>query len=215
MEHFPLVNRLHTDVLQEKYGSIHADVLRHNDNFREAHLVDPDGVSRTYAVTFFPDNQENKEMKEINKEIQEGGAIGITFRKHDYAIRKNVLDVFVFKLTPWLQEAFQTDEKFAKARLSEFYAKKKDSKPSLYGDVLEVYTPDFRPPIVNAVDTRQINPSTKQLVDAGFSRDEIWHRIGNENDWSDAQQVYKRARIESLPAVFDLREKARNFVDDR
>jgi hypothetical protein len=215
MEHFPLVNRLHTDVLQENYGSIEADVIRHNDEFREAHLVDPDKISRTYAVTFFPDEHENHDLKRINEEIRSGGAIGITFREHDYAIRKNVLDVFVFKLTDWLQDAFQTNERYAKARLSEFYAKTQDEQPKIYGDVLEVYTPDFRPPIINAVDTRQINPSTKQLRAKGFSRDDIWHRIGNENDWSDAQQAYKQARIDSLPAVFKLRKRARRFVNER
>jgi hypothetical protein len=215
MEHFPLVNRLHTDVLKENYGSIEADVIRHNDEFREAHLVDPDGVSRTYAVTFFPDEHANETVQRINEKIRSGGAIGITFREHDYAIRKNVLDVFVFKLTDWLQNAFQTDERYAKARLSEFYAKTPDEEPVIYGDVLEVYTPDFRPPIINAVDTRQINPSTEQLEDKGFTRDEVWHRIGNENDWTDAQQTYQEARVNSLPFVFNLREKARSFVDNR
>jgi len=215
MEHFPLVNRLHTDVLEETYGPITADVLRHNEEFREAHLVDENGVSRTYALTFFPDEHETDTISDINEKIRSGGAIGITFREHDHAIRKNVLDVFPFELTDWLQDSFNTEERYAKARLSEFYAKTKDENPVIYGEVLEVYTPDFRPPIINAVDTRQINPSTEQLEAVGFTRDEIWHRIGNDNDWSDASQAYKQARINSLPYVFDLRDQVRSFVDDR
>jgi hypothetical protein len=34
-DHFPTVNKLHTDVLEEKYGPIIADVLRH-DNVGES-----------------------------------------------------------------------------------------------------------------------------------------------------------------------------------
>lgn len=30
-EHFPVKNRLHTDILEQKYGVIHAVVLRHDN----------------------------------------------------------------------------------------------------------------------------------------------------------------------------------------
>jgi len=40
MEHFPLVDRLHTDVLEEKYGKINSKVLVHNNEVRLAHLID-------------------------------------------------------------------------------------------------------------------------------------------------------------------------------
>ena len=46
MEHFPLVDRLHTDVLEEKYGPISSKILIHNDKIRKAHLVDKKGISR-------------------------------------------------------------------------------------------------------------------------------------------------------------------------
>ena len=47
MEHFPLAERLHTDVLEEKYGQIKSKVIRHDFNIREAHLIDTNGISRT------------------------------------------------------------------------------------------------------------------------------------------------------------------------
>ena len=37
----------------------------------------------------------NKEIETINKEIENGNAIGKAFRKHKYSIRKNVLEVYI------------------------------------------------------------------------------------------------------------------------
>ena len=69
MQHFPLTEKLHTDVLEEKYGKIHAKVLKHNSNIRESLLVDSKGITRTYALTFF-NGWENKEVEGINEEIK-------------------------------------------------------------------------------------------------------------------------------------------------
>jgi hypothetical protein len=78
-EHFPIVNRLHTDVLQDKYGTIIADVLRHDnvmetkkgtERIREARLVDKDNVLRTYALTFLTYDKNNKEIVTIDDEIR-------------------------------------------------------------------------------------------------------------------------------------------------
>lgn len=212
MEHFPLVDRLHTDILEEKYGSMNAEVLRHDDSVRESHLIDAKGISRTYALTFFPKDRKNEEIKTIDYEIRAGGLIGETFRKHGYAIRKNVVDVFVLELPEWLKTNFQTQEDYAKARMSEFYAKKRDASPIIYGDVLEVYTPDFRSPIVNQFDNNQINPSTDELTKVGFSRDEAWMRLGNNNDWSDVRERYTKARVNSLKKVFDWRKRIDEYL---
>ncbi len=212
MEHFPLIDRLHTDILEEKYGPIHAEVLRHDDLVRESQLADAKGISRTYALTFFPKDRENDEIRTIDDEIRAGGLIGETFRKHSYAIRKNVVDVFVLELPAWLKTDFQTQEGYSKARMSEFYAKKRDSSPVIYGDVLEVYAPDFRSPIVNQFDNNQINPSTDELTKAGFSKDEIWMRLGNNNDWSDVHERYSKARVNSLKKVFDWRKKIDEYL---
>src|SRR3989344_7231188 len=122
MEHFPLAERLHTDVLEEKYGQIKSKVIRHDFNIREAHLIDTNGISRTYAITLLNEIK-NKEIKAINEKIKFGKPIGKAFREYEYAIRKNVLDVFIIKLPIWLKQDFDTKENYAKARLSEFYAK--------------------------------------------------------------------------------------------
>lgn len=212
MEHFPLVDRLHQDVLEDKYGTISAKVLRHNNSIRESHLIDAKGISRTYALTFFPKKMAKK-MKLIDKEIRSGKPIGTTFRKYGYAIRKNVIEAFILKLPSWLRSAFATKEKYAKARISEFYAKKRGSSPMIYGTVLEIYSPDFRPPVLNHIDIIQLNPSTDAFEKIGFTKDEIWKRIGRDNDWSDIEDSYIRARKNTLPLVFSLKKKIQNLLN--
>lgn len=206
MQHFFLTEKLHTDVLKEKYGEIHAKVLKHNSTIRESLLVDSKGIARTYALTFFNGGR-NKEVEEINQKIKNGEAIGKAFRGKGYLIRKNVLDVFVIKIPDWLKKEFQTKEKFAKARLSEFYAKKQGKNPIIYGIVTEVYTPDFRKPIINEVDKLQIGATTECLEDEGFSKEEIYRRIGDDNNYDDVQEKYDKAKEKSNVIISKLRKK--------
>lgn len=175
LEHFPLVDRLHTDVLEEKYGPIHSKVIIHNNLLRLAHLIDKNRISRTFAITFFLDNW-TEDVKKINTEIRNGESIGKAFRQHQYAIRKNVLEVYKIKIPDWLQKEFDTTEDHAKARLSEFYAKKKGSPPVIYGVVVEIYSPDFRKAIINKTDRAQESALTITLEKQGFSKEEVWKR---------------------------------------
>lgn len=206
MQHFPLVEKLHTDILEEKYGEIHAEVIKHNKKIRESLLSDSKGIARTYALTFF-ESWGSKEIEKINENIKNGEAIGKAFRNGGYSIRKNVLDVFIIKLPTWLRKSFNTKENFAKARLSEFYAKKSGKTPVIYGIVTEVYTPDFRKPVINDVDKLQIGAITKCLEKNGFSKDEIYRRIGDDNNYDDAQERYNLAKEQSKPIISKLISK--------
>jgi hypothetical protein len=214
-EHFPTVDRLHSDVLEDKYGPIHSIVIRHDDIIREAHLMDASDISRTYALTFFSFDRTNEEMCAINEKIKSGGLIGQTFREHGYEIRKNVIDVFTVPLPDWLKKDFHSSDAFAKARLSEFYAKKDGSSPIIYGTVLEVYAPDFRGPIINDVDLAQINPSTEMFEQLGVSKDMIWGRLDKatqKDEWADLQDKYERAKQSSLPLVFKFRSAIQQYI---
>ena len=228
LEHFPTKERLHSDVLEDKYGPIRSRIIRHDnvsekhkpgeEYIREAHLEDESGISRTYALTFLEYDKSNSEILGIDKKIREGGMIGKTFREHKYEIRKNVIDVFTLLIPDWLKKDFATNENFAKARVSEFYAKKKDHEPVIYGDVLEVYSPDFRGPTINKVDIAQINPMTEMFEHTGVSKEKIWSRLGEaskEDEWSDLEDKFEEAKKESLPIVFDLRKKIQNFLESK
>jgi hypothetical protein len=206
MQHFPLTEKLHTDILEEKYGEIHAKVIKHNSKIRESLLVDKKNIARTYAITFF-DKFANKEVEKINEEIRKGKAIGKAFRENGYTIRKNVLEVFTIKIPAWLEKEFNTKEEYAKARLAEFYAKKQGNGPIIYGIVTEVYTPDFRKPVINEVDKLQIGAITECLEAEGFSKEEIYRRIGDENSYEDVQDRYNKAKEKSRKIIVQLKTK--------
>ncbi|PIN95154.1 hypothetical protein COU53_00790 [Candidatus Pacearchaeota archaeon CG10_big_fil_rev_8_21_14_0_10_30_48] len=86
---------------------------------------------------------------------------------------------------------------YAKARLSEFYAKKKGSPPVIYGVVVEIYSPDFRKSTINKIDMAQESALTPVLEKQGFSKEEIWKRIGRENDYEDQKNKFLKAKKES------------------
>ncbi|MFH1173904.1 MAG: hypothetical protein V1725_02115 [archaeon] len=206
MEHFPLVDRLHTDVLEEKYGPIHAVVLVHNEKMRLAHLADVKDVSRTFAITFFSASW-TSDVRRIDKDIRKGTPIGKAFRKKEYAIRKNVLEVYTLQIPPWLKTAFDTRAMRAKARLSEFYAKKRGQPPVMYGVVIEIYSPDFRTATINKVDRAQESALTQELEKQGFTKEEIWRRIGRENDYEDQKKAFAVAKKESITAKAKFKRK--------
>jgi hypothetical protein len=124
------------------------------------------------------------------------------------------LDVFIIKIPKWLKKEFHTEENFAKARLSEFYAKKSSSVPIIYGIVTEIYTPDFRKPVVNDIDKSQVSSMTEFLEDQGFTKSEIWKRIGNENNYDDVLVRYSLAKKLSLLPIGKLRDKVESEIQN-
>ena len=213
IEHFNIIDRLHTDVLEDKYGKITAKVLRHNSSIREAHLIDGDGISRTFAITIFP-KVKDKEIKFIDDKIRKGAPIGKAFREKGYAIRKNVIDVFIVKIPSWLKKDFKTKDDYAKARLSEFYACKGNKKPKIYGTVTEIYSPDFREASINNADIMQMNPSTKEFVKVGITMEDVWKRLGQDNYWTDERDRFMRAKKKSLDYVYRLKKSIRNHLEE-
>lgn len=228
-EHFPVKDRLHTDILEQKYGPIHAVVLRHDnvremkigaERIREARLTDEKDILRTYALTFLTYDKRNDEIANIDDEIRRGGLIGQTFKKYGYTVKKNVIDVFIMAIPSWMKEDFKADTEEAKARLTEFYAKKEENTPIIYGTVLEIYSPDFKDPEdgINDVDTAQVNPLTGALQSVGVPTDEIWGRLdraAETNEWEDLKDRYEQAKKLSQPVVQSLHEKISKYLETR
>lgn len=212
MEHFNLVERLHTDVLEDKYGQISAKVLKHNRILREAHLIDARGISRTYALTFLNSKEFTNEIKKINNKIKRGYPIGKCFKEKKYSIRKNVIDVYKIKIPKWLQKDFDTKEHYAKARLSEFYARKERHAPLIYGTVIEIYSPDFRKASINSTDLKQINPLTREFEKIGISKERVWERIGKDNNWEDVKEKYKIAKTVSKEDVQKIKKQISAYL---
>jgi hypothetical protein len=199
---------LHTDKLEEKYGPIHGEVLKHNDEIREAYMLDEDNICRTYALTFLTFDRSNQKIMKIDQELKNQGLIGKVFRKYGYEVRKNVIEIFIGDLNEKVQKKMQTEETKAKVRFSEFYAKKEGEDPIIYGVVSEVYPPDFIPAIITEEDKSQDNPITEAMEKAGITKKEIWDRIGNNNDFSDIREKYEQAKILAVEKEKELKDKA-------
>jgi hypothetical protein len=215
LAHFSTEKKLHTDHLEEKYGPIHSRVLRHDNFMREVFLCDEEGVARTYALTIFEFDKNNAEIKEIDNEIRNNGLIGKAFRDHGYLVRKNVTDVFILEMPPLLIDEFKVFSTTAKARLSEFYAKKAYSEPIIYGTVLEVYSPDFRDPEINDYDQKQVHPMTSILVQAGFTFDEIYHLLGENASFNEADTRYQSALEFSQLLPSEKRKKFLKYIGQK
>jgi hypothetical protein len=212
-QHFPLTEKLHTDVLEEKYGPVNSEVIRHDSEVREVHIVDSQGVSRTYALTFLTFDRNNQQISEIDQEIRNGGLIGKTFRDHGYEIRKNVIHVYTVELPEWLKSRFEHESDVAKARLSEFYAKKEGEAPIIYGIVTEIYSPDFRPPEINNVDAKQDNPTTHAFELVGITKNDIWDKIGKGNAWKDESEKFEKAKELAVTEESNLAERVYRYLN--
>jgi len=210
----PLINRLHTDLLEDKYGPISPRVLRHDARVRESQLVDVAGVSRTFAITLFSDKGLSEPLREIDAEIRAGSPIGKTFRQHGYELRKNVLAVFIVDLPLWLREAFADPGRHAKACLSEFLCRNELYPPLLYGTVIEVYHPDFRAPELNHVERLREAPSWESLTSEGLSSEEIWQVIESESRaYSRDNERYMRARRAAERHICELKERMQGIFE--
>lgn len=127
-----------------------------------------------------------------------------------------MIDVFVVKIPAWLKKEFNTKENYAKARLSEFYAKKKTTKPSIYGLVVEIYSPDFRNAVINKFDQAQINATTKSLQKQGINKTTIWKELGKENGWQGTlKKKIENAKKDSLSQAYKYKKKIQNYLEKK
>lgn len=214
-EHFNLSKKLHTDVLEEKYGPVHSEIIRHDDLVREVDIVDEKGISRTHALTFFSFDRENNELNKIDEEIKNGGLIGKVFRDYGYEVRKNVIKVFLIDLSEELKKKMMVTDQKAKVRLSEFYAKKLGSDPFIYGVVSEIYSPDFRPAEINEVDIKQDNPITSAMERVGISKGVIWDQLGDGGSFSDIRESVDKAEILAEKEEEVLVQQVKTYIEGR
>jgi len=175
-------HRLHLEVLQEKYGDIQLTILRQDESAREALFTDGLGIARTYSIS--TRNKEwkiNEEITALNWLIQDGAPIGTTFRDNGFEFRRNLLDVYIISLTPWLRRKFATTETFAKAYNIEFIIKKGDLVFN-YAMITDICSPELQGPVITEYDTSEINFSFHALQASGFTRNEIWSLLENEDN---------------------------------
>lgn len=162
--HYFLDERLHTEVLEEKYGKISLQLLHDDDELREVLLTDQQDIARTYAMTIRTNAwRNNPEICEVNDAIRAGESIGKAFKSRGFSVRKKVLAVYPLELPEWLQHAFMSSVYFAKTRITEFIVEKR-GQFFQYGFVTEVYSPDFRKPVISIYDKAQIDCPPQRIT---------------------------------------------------
>ena len=205
MEPFPLADRLYVDILEKRYGPVHAEIRRHDRRLREVFIADRKRIPRTYALSFLSDPMPAAARK-VDADIRRGELLGRAFLRHGLDVRKNVIDVSILELPGWLREAFGGG-RHAMARSAEFYGKRKGAAPLIYAIVTEIYSPDIKRPILSEIDISQVSAFTAELERAGFTKDQIWNRMGKQNDWRGMRERHAQARVASLPLLFAHRWK--------
>ncbi len=205
------IDGLLSDALRERYGPISARVLRHDAREREAHLVDRRGVTRIFSVTFLS-RPLPPSIRAVNARIRDGGLIGDSFRDAGFAIKKNLLDVTLLPIPAWLRSDFGVKERHAWSRIFEFHVRKGTSAPRHYATLCEIFTPDFKPPIVTPEDVARVGASLRELVLRGLSEDAAWNRVGRYDGPRDIQGRFAEARIATLRTVFRIRDRVAEIL---
>jgi hypothetical protein len=97
----------------------------------------------------------------------------------------------------------------------EFHARKGSAAPHLYATLCEVFTPDFKPPVVTPTDVSWLGPRYSALLACGLSKEEAWRGISRLEDGRDVNGRFIEARIATLPVAFELRKKVAERLASR
>jgi hypothetical protein len=121
----------------------------------------------------------------------------------------------VVEVPPWLRKAFRHPSPYAWARTFEFHARNRTSGPLLYATLCEIFTPDFKPPVVTPTDVSWLGPSSAALRSVGLSREEAWGQIRRFEDGRNVNGQFVEARVATLPLVFDIRRRVTAFLSGK
>ncbi|MEM9401631.1 MAG: hypothetical protein AAGA44_03965 [Pseudomonadota bacterium] len=104
MNQIPVTNRLtpaagdavlNSDLIRDRFGSYHVDVLRRDADTRVSALSSDDAgqrICRTFAITRFLAGREQVDSS-VLQQIDEGGSIGATLRRAGIEVDKQTLDI--------------------------------------------------------------------------------------------------------------------------
>lgn len=134
---------LHTDFLKRFYSEINVETESQSDILRKAHLVDGDGISRTYAITHFHSNGWTDEVAEVAAEIMQNKSIGEMFRNHGFVIHKKPICTIAVSLSGDLMKRFATTRSEAILHQYVFAVTKDGSDLVDFATITEIYPPEL------------------------------------------------------------------------
>lgn len=133
-------NKLHTDIIEEKFGGFSIIILSQDEEIRIVNIVDKNEVPRTRAVSRFLYKGDDDDIVVCLNIIKKGGSIGKVFRENGFKIKKNILKHGYVKIDKKIQEAFDVSQEKTSFKIYDFLV----CKDNGYIDViriLEIYSP--------------------------------------------------------------------------
>ena len=139
---------LNSDLIRERFGSYHLDVLRRGDDTRVSSLSsgeDGKRVCRTFAVTQFLPGRLQVDAQVLRK-IDDGGSIGATLRRAGLEVDKQTLVISDVSLDDAVHPALERMQLQAPATLAlHIYTLgiRSDSDASPFAIIAELHHPHF------------------------------------------------------------------------
>jgi hypothetical protein len=101
--------KLHTYILENKFGQIDGKIIKQDKNIRIIHLQDKKGISRTLGVVRFL-NTDNKILEVAHGKILAGELLGKTLQEFNINFRKEFIGSLKVKLPEWLKKDFNNQQ---------------------------------------------------------------------------------------------------------
>ena len=139
---------LNSDLIRERFGSYHVDIIRRNGDTRVSALSsDDDGarVCRTFAVTQFLPGRLHVDPQ-VMQQIDDGGSIGATLRRAGIEVDKQSLDISDVTLDSPEHPAIRRMQLQAPSALAlHIYTLgiRNDSDASPFAIIAELHHPEF------------------------------------------------------------------------
>ncbi|MEM1175909.1 MAG: hypothetical protein AAGA33_05605 [Pseudomonadota bacterium] len=139
---------LNSELIRERFGSYHVDVLRRTGDTRVSALSSEDGglrVCRTFAVTQFMPGHTRIDAQ-VLQQIEDGGSIGATLRRAGIEVDKQSLEISEVSLDVDGHPALERMRIDAPAVLAQHIYTlgiRGDSDASPFAIIAELHHPDF------------------------------------------------------------------------
>lgn len=138
------MKELHTSLLENRYGSVHAEICEHQNGIRIVDICDDQGICRTHAITWLNETISNDEnFNQARRQIENGGLIGKTLVYYGFQKDAVPFSEGILRIPISLSKKFNTIQNEAVFRIYDFVAVSKEGERFSYGIVCEIDSPDF------------------------------------------------------------------------
>jgi hypothetical protein len=136
--------KLHTYILENKFGHIDGKIIKQDNNIRIIHLQDKKGISRTLGVVRFL-NTDNRILEIAHNRIVNGELLGKTLQEFEIDFKKEFIGSLKVKLPDWLKKDFNEEQNNGLAFFSRIFVRDDSMLEGkfLYSELIEIIPQDL------------------------------------------------------------------------